>query len=67
MGIARKDTKKVKNQCRICGRLRLHDMRCDLGHNVYCYRQSRKKCADYQSPSVFQAAKELAEAAGIDM
>lgn len=38
-----------------------------LGHNAYCYRKSQKKCGDYQKVSITQAAKELADVAGIDI
>ena len=65
MGQTRKDMKKIKDQCRLCGEFQNHA--CNLGYNVYCYRQSKKKCIDYHPPSVIQAAKELANAAGIDL
>lgn len=65
MAQVRRLTRKIKEQCRTCGKFQKKS--CDLGHKAYCYRQSSKKCKDYQRVSITQAAKELAEAAGIDI
>ena len=61
----KKLTRKIKEQCRTCGEFQ--KKRCRLGHNAYCYRKSQKKCGDYQKVSITQAAKELADVAGIDI
>lgn len=65
MAQIKKLTRKIKEQCRTCGEFQ--KKRCRLGHNAYCYRKSQKKCGDYQKVSITQAAKELADVAGIDI
>lgn len=69
MGRTRVDAPKVKNQCLTCGEWNgdLHNKTCNQGISVICRRQSKKKCPFYRRPSVFEAARNLAESAGINM
>lgn len=65
MAQSRKLTRKVKEQCRTCEKFQ--EKRCVIGHTTYCYEEIQRKCEDYQKVSITQAAKELADAAGIDI
>lgn len=73
MGKTRIDAPKVKKQCLSCGEWdgkwsgNFTDALCGKGISVVCRRQSRKKCPYYRRPSVIEAAKGLAEAAGINL
>lgn len=65
MGKTRVDMPKIRNQCYGCGERR--GLQCYLGYSVLCKRQSTKPCSHYRRPSLIEAARELAQAAGIDL
>ncbi|MCI6553938.1 MAG: hypothetical protein MR430_10470 [Lachnospiraceae bacterium] len=66
---AKSTDNKVKEQCRTCGKFQ--EKRCRLGKMPIATdivtEKARKKCGDYQRVSITQAAKEPADAAGIDI
>lgn len=65
MGKTRIDMPKIRNQCFGCGER--NGSECTLGLSVMCRRQTQNSCNYFRRPSVIEAAKELAQVAGIDI
>ena len=65
MAATRKDSLKIKNECKLCGEWDgkwqgENKTICKKGKKVSCYRQKKKiTCPDYRKPSVIEAAKML--------